>query len=261
MRTASAFKRQTESQAGGLKLWEEAYSRIRDSILRGDIPLGSPISRRQLAVQFRMSLLPVSEALRRLELDGLVETERRAGTRVRIPTAEEVSEHITVREALEGQSARLFSEKATDEERQDLLKRAEHLDFLRDKSQNISADKELSFAIHKYHSEFHVRIAEAARCGALRKLIEQNQVLILNWLYDVASDNERQPPHFHRELAQILVGNDPDASEKAMRAHVRAGREAVIQGIEARFRPDEWRLKSGNGARRRARPKPALNGA
>lgn len=227
-----------------LQLWEEAYSRIRDSILRGEIPLGSPISRRQLATRFRMSLLPISEALRRLELDGLVETERRAGTRVRIPTAMEVDEHITVREALEGQSARLFSERATDEERQELLRRAEQLDLLRDSSQNIGADQELSYAIHKFHREFHTRIADAARCGALRRLIEQNQILILNWLYDVASDNEQHPPHFHRDLARILIGRDPDASERAMRAHVRTGREAVIRGIEARFRPDEWRLKS-----------------
>jgi len=247
------FEPQTGPRITGLKLWEEAYCRIRDSILRGDIPLGSPISRRQLAAQYRMSLLPVSEALRRLELDGLVETERRAGTRVRIPTVEEVEERITVREALESQSARLFSEKAIGEEREDLLKRAERLDCLRD-SQEMGKDKGLFFAIHRLHCEFHLRIAEAAKCAALRDLIEQNQVLIMNWLYDVASGNQGDPRQFHIGLARVLVGDDPDASERAMRQHVRTGLGIVIQWIQVRLRPDEWRLKSGNeGSTERAR--------
>src|ERR1700690_4431944 len=91
--------------ASGPKLSEEAYSRIRDAILRGDFPLGGVLNRRRLAVEFRMSLVPVSEALHKLELDGLVETERRAGTRVRIPTSQDIEDHLAVRAALECESA------------------------------------------------------------------------------------------------------------------------------------------------------------
>src|SRR5688572_3588299 len=71
-------------------LAEDAYNGIRDRILRGVFPIGSSLSRRKLAEMLGMSQLPVSEALQRLESDGLVETKARAGTRVRNPTPEDI---------------------------------------------------------------------------------------------------------------------------------------------------------------------------
>ena len=60
-----------------------------------------------------MSLLPVAEAIQRLATDGLVESRPRIGTRVCLPTAQDIRERYEVREALESQSARLFAEKAS----------------------------------------------------------------------------------------------------------------------------------------------------
>src|SRR5688572_30950563 len=94
-------------------LSDQAYFSIREFILRGEFPLGSPLSRRMLARRLKMSLLPVSEALQRLEQQGLVETRQRAGTRVRMPTRRDVAEQYVIREALEAQSARLLAENGT----------------------------------------------------------------------------------------------------------------------------------------------------
>ena len=60
-----------------------------------------------------MSFLPVSEALLRLEFEGLLESRPRAGTRVRIPSPDDVRGHYLVRETLETQAARLFAEVAS----------------------------------------------------------------------------------------------------------------------------------------------------
>jgi len=73
-----------------MMLCELAYHAIRAKILRDMIALGAPLSRRKLAVEFGMSLLPVAEAFQVLERDGLVESRPRVGTRVCLPTAEEV---------------------------------------------------------------------------------------------------------------------------------------------------------------------------
>ena len=70
-------------------LSSEAYSNVRQRILRGELKLGQVISRRTLASEMGMSFLPVSEALLRLEVEGLLESRPRAGTRVRIPTPQE----------------------------------------------------------------------------------------------------------------------------------------------------------------------------
>src|SRR5918995_2591122 len=91
----------------------EAYSVVRRRILRGELVMGQVISRRKLAAELGMSFLPVSEALLRLEFEGLLESRPRAGTRVRIPSREDVQGHYIVREALETQAARLFAQLAT----------------------------------------------------------------------------------------------------------------------------------------------------
>ena len=105
-------------------LASEAYSVVRQRILRGDIALGQVISRRKLAAELSMSFLPVSEALLRLEIEGLLESRPRAGTRVRIPSPEDVQGHYVVREALEVQAAMRFTQVATAGERSELKKLA-----------------------------------------------------------------------------------------------------------------------------------------
>src|SRR5216117_2792857 len=100
----------------------EAYGIVRQRILRGELGLGQVISRRKLAAELGMSFLPVSEALLRLEFEGLLESRPRAGTRVRIPSREDVRGHYVVREALEVQAATLFAVVATPEDRMDVLR-------------------------------------------------------------------------------------------------------------------------------------------
>src|SRR6266540_6310811 len=108
----------------------EAYGVVRQRILRGELVLGQVISRRKLAAELGMSFLPVSEALLRLEVEGLLESRPRAGTRVRIPTKDDVRGHFIVREALEVKAAVLFAEAATATERLELRKLAARVDAL-----------------------------------------------------------------------------------------------------------------------------------
>src|SRR5215831_3384105 len=95
-----------------VSLSEQAYYEIRERILKGEIALGAPLSRRKLAVELGMSLLPVAEALQSLERDGLIESRPRVGTRVCLPGPDEIRERYEIREALESQAARRYAEKA-----------------------------------------------------------------------------------------------------------------------------------------------------
>src|SRR6202034_2500358 len=85
---------------------------VRDRIIRGELAIGQVISRRKLATELGMSFLPVTEALIRLENEGLLESRPRAGTRVKVPTRQDVEGHYVMREALETQAAMLFAERA-----------------------------------------------------------------------------------------------------------------------------------------------------
>ena len=111
----------------GHNLSHRAYYLIRERILIGQIPLGTPLSRRGLARELGMSFLPISQAIERLVDEELVETRPRVGTRVSMPTPQNIREHYILREALECQAAPLFAEKASSEERLELRKMAARL--------------------------------------------------------------------------------------------------------------------------------------
>jgi DNA-binding GntR family transcriptional regulator len=214
-----------------VSLAESAYTRIRDEILRGQRPLGSPLSRRKLAEEFGMSVVPVTDALQRLEAEGLVESRPRVGTRVRIPTAQDVRGHYVVREALESQSARLFAQKATADEREEILRLAARLDRIYAEAHNSDS----LFHVHQEHFRFHMRIAECSGYSALCSAIERNQILVFNWLYDTAAGRNQVPSDHHRSLALKLCSESPEAADAAMRTHVVYGRDEVLQALEAQY--------------------------
>jgi len=228
-----------------VSLAEQAYQLIRDRILRGVLPLGAVLSRRQLAEEFKMSFLPVSEALQRLESEELVESRPRAGTRVRIPTTAEVRDRYVLREALESQSARLCAERATFPERLELRRMAEQLDSMFDECRASKPTRDQLYAVHTQHFNLHMRIAECARSEVLRVAIEKNQVLAFNWLYDTAADRSELPPRFHTDLIEAIQSGDVEAADRQIRSHIRYGIESVVHAVESLESRGEsqWRVR------------------
>lgn len=215
-----------------ISLSERAYIVIRDRILKGELALGAALSRRKLAAELGMSLLPVAEALQRLEGEGLVESRPRIGTRVCRPTEQDIRERSEVREALESQAARLFAKTATARAKLELQRMAEHMDAMFNRCFATGEnDPEFLYAVHSYHSELHFRIAECTGCQALRQAIEKNHVLIFNWLYDIAARRPPLPARFHRDLIEAISKGDPEEADRAMRQHIRYGLENVVRGI------------------------------
>lgn len=230
-------------------LSNRAYREIRDKILKGDYALGAALSRRNLAKELGMSFLPISEALQHLERDGLVESLPRVGTRVRIPSEQDMRERYILREALESQAARLFVERASAEDRRDLLRRAQRLDELFRCAATPGADADFLFSVHTYHMNFHLRIAVATGCSLLREAIEREQVLIFNWLFDSAAQRRSLPPNFHSDLATALVGNDPIKADAAIREHIRWGIQDILKAIGSQIVQGGWRQRRAGPVR------------
>ena len=229
----------------GASLAGRAYQQIRDEILRGDLAIGDVLSRRKLADRLNMSFLPITEAMQRLEVEGLVESRPRIGTRVRIPTEQDIRNSYVIREALESQAARLCAEQITPSEKKQLLTSARHLDNLHRISGPEAEDSRFLFSVHTYHMQFHIRIAELAHCPGLTSAIEKAQVLVFNWLYDTAANNNKTPPRFHSNLAEALGSGDPLLADSAMRTHIRNGLDQVLERLANSEHGNNWRLKSG----------------
>jgi DNA-binding GntR family transcriptional regulator len=205
----------------------EAYLTVRRRILRGELVIGQAISRRKVAAELGMSFLPVSEAFARLQFEGLLESRARAGTRVRIPTREDISGHYRVREALEVQSARLFAQYATRGEKSELARMAVRVDAL---GHSPDADRIVYLSLHE---RLHGRIAECARCPALRDAIEKTHALASTW--NCVSQKSGPPRKHHQELLRALSKGSAEAAEKAMREHIVSSLERTLARLEAYF--------------------------
>jgi len=224
-------------------LADQAYYTIRARILRGLLPLGTLLSRRELAGDLGMSFLPISEALQRLESEKLVESRPRVGTRVRTPTPDEVRGRYVVREALECKSAELCCERASFQERLELRRMAEDLDVLYARSAGGERAADFLYVVHQHHMNLHMRIADCARCPELKESIERNHVLIYNWFFDVAADRRELPKRFHQDLVQAVTGDDPSAAVTVMRVHIQHGLEGTVRAVEQYSAAADGRFK------------------
>jgi DNA-binding GntR family transcriptional regulator len=209
-------------------LASEAYTVVRQRILRGEIVLGQVISRRKLAAELSMSFLPVSEALLRLEIEGLLESRPRAGTRVRIPSPEDVKGHYVVREALEVQAAMRFATFATPGERSELKKLAVRVDAL-----STGTDRPLYQSVHQ---KLHARIAQCARCPALLDAIEKTHALASIWFCVMRTPKAGDSPTRHQELADALCNGDPARAADEVRRHLEFGMEHAMEVLQPYFK-------------------------
>ena len=215
------------------RMVDRAYELIRERLLRGELPFGAPISRRELSDELGMSMLPVSAALLRLEHESLIESVPRVGTRVKIPTPQDIRGFYVVREALETQSARLFAQKADASARAILIEMATRVDDLYRKCANSSdLSEEALFELRGLHMQFHRKIADLAGCPYLLQCIEKNQVFIFNWLYDRFFGRASLPDHWHVDLAEALASGVPAQADAAMRKHVQYQLDRLIRLLE-----------------------------
>ncbi len=207
-----------------------AYNRIRDDILNGRLAPGAPLSRRRIAEDLCMSAVPVGEALTRLEAEGVVESRPRAGTRVKIPSPDEIHGRYVVREALETHAARLFAELAHSRDRRRLVSMAGKLDRDYSALQGVR-ERDTRTGVERFHFDFHMFITRATGCKELLTAIERSRVLLSNWLFSISTRSPVLPERWHRDLADALAEGTPEQAAEAMRVHVRYRQQEVIDAF------------------------------
>ncbi len=240
-----------KEQLEDISLAEEAYAILRSRILHGELSIGQAMSRRKIAAEFGMSMLPVAEALLRLEIEGLLESRPRAGTRVRIPSEQDVRGHYVVREALEVAAARLFAEVATLRERTGLQKLAARVDLLYARNQ---ANQNNRLLFLNTHEKFHRRIAECTRCKPLVEAIEKNHVLSSTWLCVPRAILLKEDVMRHQQLAEALTNSDPNTAAAAMTSHVHEALNNTLQRLATHFQLYDSQQKSFSRSAKKTTP-------
>ena len=129
-----------------LPLRDVVFNTLRQAILRGELKPGERRMEIQLANKLGVSRTPIREALRKLELEGLVNMVPRKGAEVADITEKSLRDVLEVRKALEELSVQLACEKITEEEIEELKRVAERFkDTLDDQDVTKIAEADVAF--------------------------------------------------------------------------------------------------------------------
>jgi DNA-binding GntR family transcriptional regulator len=208
-------------EGGFITAADKAYDIISKKILSGEFEPGCKLSRRKMAEVTGVSVIPVIEALNRLEGDGLVESKPQWGSFVINPTLEKIREIYVLREAIECQVARILSQRINAEEEQVLRNIAVKLDSyeFRDKMIDDITDA---------HYEFHMKMAEFT---GYNSLISSLNRINLFWVLCKAISTRREksptPKDWHMRVVDGIKTGDPDKAEAIMRIHVADSLDAI----------------------------------
>ena len=198
-----------------------AYDVLLRAIVTGDLAPGARIRDTDLAAQLRISRMPVREALKRLEAEGLVESVPNRETRVAPIRAERAAQAFPVIAALHALGTRLGvpALSAADDERMASLDR-ERAQALRDG--DVLAAIELDDA-------FHGVLLGAARNDELTRAIERlmPQIRRLDVLH-FTELTRRDASHDHDEILDACRRRDAHAAAALVEAnYLRLGQQMI----------------------------------
>lgn len=200
-------------------LWEQIAEELRRAIHSGELEPGSRLITADLAARWGVSRGPVREALMALENEGIVRSTRRHGTVVGTPSALDLQEIFSVREALESAAGNVLCGEEALLSTNDLARLTDKLDSLdkaRDRGDNSAAIK-YDFAFH----QLIVDLTGNSRFSAINKnMISQNTQHLKGldpqiWP-QVGWEAMRSA---HRAILDALVARDLDSYRDAVAAH------------------------------------------
>ncbi|NLX06897.1 MAG: GntR family transcriptional regulator [Phycisphaerae bacterium] len=195
---------------------DRVHERIRQKLLRGELARGQRVSQRKLAREFGCSPVPVAEAMRRLESEGLLVKEPLKIARVRTLSLRDLEGLYLIREGLESVAARLCAQRITDDQIAELKGMGHDLEEAVLGGDTMEQTR-LDVAIHRF-------IYRCAECPLLES--ELDRLLILE---KTAGRNDpidrREYLHRHKALIQAIADRDGDSAEYLAKRHVRSGYE------------------------------------
>ena len=202
---------------------ERVYTELRQMVFSGELAPGERLVQRKLAERMGVSSIPVIEATRRLQHDGLVVSHPNWGAQVRSWSEEDIEGAYLAREALEGICCRLFVQRADDEQRARLVALARRFEeqVVENNPQGwLEADIDL-----------HQHIVRATKSQALAHITDSSFLISLTMSNSHRRHGDGQPivpvVSVHNELIDALLNSDPETAEQVARAHIRRAYERM----------------------------------
>lgn len=199
-------------------LRDQVRDELRDQIIKGSLTPGQRLIEQTLADEFGVSRIPVREAIRMLQSEGLVETVPRRGVIVSTLSRDDLEHIFDVREALDSLAFRLAAERGTS---RDLRRLKMALD-----ASHEAMDADIPGQVTSTHIDYHdevIRMAGNPFLSAMLIPIASR----LKVLIGRSHDYERQLDE-HTVLYQALAEHDQERAAALAGAHARTSKSQAL---------------------------------
>ncbi len=209
-----------------LPLRDIVFNTLRKAILKGELAPGERLMEKQLAEKMGVSRTPIREAIRKLELEGLVIMVPRKGAEVAMITEQDIKDVLEVRAALESLAVKLAIKHMKKEDVNELL--AINDAFIGAAKRN---DAE---TVIKKDVEFHDKIYEATNNHKLASIIInlQEQIYRFRVEYVRQMDDFSSLVEEHESIVEAIVNKNIDIAQDIATKHIENQEKAVIKQIK-----------------------------
>lgn len=211
-----------------LPLRDVVFQTLRQAILRGELKPGERLMEIHLAQKLGVSRTPVREAIRKLELEGLVRMIPRKGAVVAEITISDLEDVLEVRMALEELAVKLACRMLTPEQLDEIGALAEAFEqtlYGEDVGACAQADM-----------RFHEAIYEATGNGRLVQILNNLREQMYRYRMEYLKDRDahRQLVQEHAEILEALADRDVERALEASGRHIERQREHIIGVLNAK---------------------------
>ena len=208
-----------------LPLRDVVFKTLRQAILTGELKPGERLMEIKLANKLGVSRTPIREAIRQLELDGLVIMVPRKGAQVAHITEKSMSDVMEVRLALDELTASLACARISDEDKEGLVKACHDFEDAvgsADLRKSASADV-----------EFHDIIVKAANNLRLSQIVNNLAEQMYRYRFEYIKDSTRWPSLIaeHRMITDAILRGDSELAVNAIHVHIKNQENSILRTI------------------------------
>lgn len=202
---------------------------LRAAILEGTYAPGQRLIEAELCDEHGASRFAVRSALRELAADGLVETQRNKGARVRIVPLEEALEIVEVRMVLEGLAAARAATHGSEDDIRELQHLVARMRSAVDNGELV-VYSELNASLHRTIQRISANATCTRTLNRLRAQIVRHQFAL-----SLQPGRPAVSLSQHEQIVAAIAARDAAAAERAMRDHLTSVLEAMRE-MPARIR-------------------------
>ncbi|MBR2274643.1 MAG: GntR family transcriptional regulator [Lachnospiraceae bacterium] len=208
-----------------LPLRDIVSNTLREGILTGELKPGERLMEIHLAKKLDVSRTPIREAIRILELEGLVTMVPRKGAEVARISEDDIRDVLEVRRSLDSLAARLACERITEEEKEAL--RTAEKEF---EESTLTKD---ATTIARADVKFHDQILSASKNKRLTQMVNNLADRIYRYRYEYIKDdtNHERLIKEHRAIQEYIFSGDAKKAMETVEAHIDNQEKGIIKQL------------------------------